>query len=477
MSSRLPNESDDRQNSSNYHRDSSEANDASDASDGSDGQLAEESETNTSLISDPDLGCRFPIYVESMTAATFKLDVFSNDTILQIKQQLEYSEGIPVSQQRLIWKYEELVNDNTIRDCGIKNGSRLRLFIDLTTGPIITKAVDLSTSDNVTQKWSSGLDSEGRPVTLIILRKGDRIKLFSIGSGLSERDTSNYIREENDWTKAINAEMLDSKQEEDRQLKNKMNEIQNKLESLRLKRAKRNKNNSDDKRTDGNGSANSETIPNLNINSSNNSKDDINSILHLPPITIDSKSKETKTHLNYSNESSEFERRINLIKHILKPSIDKNTAPVERRRSLASLKTTNCDKGVNRLDLLSNNCDNNSICETRVTRRPLTAPVVSHVKHNGINVTNNLAKLSAQTQVRLEISLLPLINNNKTKRLNSGRRLPPIADNPKKKINKIRCSFCRNKLTIVNRFKCRSASICNSDQESRIQSQIYRQKQ
>ena len=445
MSSLSPDESNDCQNSSNYQRN---------------GQLDEETETNTSLISNPDIDCRFPIYIESMTATTFKLDVFPVDTVLQIKQQLEYTQGIAICQQRLIWQYEELDNDKAVRDYGIGYGARLRLVIDLMTGPISKSTDDLLAKDMNTDQSRSELCDDDRTVTLVMLRNGDRIKLFSFGSGLSDHKRFNYSNGqnsgENDLPKTINNETLDSKnakQEEDRLLKNKMNEIQNKLESLRLKRSKSNDKNNwhcDDKHDDSNGLANSQTIPNLNINSSNNGKNEPKLILHLPPI---SKTMEMKRPLN---ESPELERGFNLIKQILKPSIATNAVPLKRRQSLVSLKTINCDQEVNRSDLLSNNCDNNSICATSLTLRPLTAPVVSNAFiHDRINLTNNSTKLSAQ--VRAQLNLLPLINSGKTKRLHSGRRLPPIADNPKRKVNKIRCSFCRNKLTIINRFKCRSA--------------------
>ncbi|CAG2164474.1 unnamed protein product [Oppiella nova] len=211
MSSRLPSVIDDRQESSvSYENSISNTNDMP-------------LEVDSELIHKSVINMRFPVYIESMTGITFRVDVFPSDTINQIKQQLENTEGIPVSQQHLIWHYKELIDDKTIDDCGIGFGAQMRLVIGLITGPVFRSPDIYDKRDDIKDDIY-----ESKPFlnTLLLLQNLDQIKLISIASednmSGNESEVKTRTNESGDQlSETLDFEKLNLREKEDIEMKQK----------------------------------------------------------------------------------------------------------------------------------------------------------------------------------------------------------------------------------------------------------------
>lgn len=74
------------------------------------------------------------IFVRTLVGKTIVVEIDPNDNIESLKQQLYDSEGIPVSQQRLIFAGKQLENHKTFLEYNITNESTVHLVLRLRGG-------------------------------------------------------------------------------------------------------------------------------------------------------------------------------------------------------------------------------------------------------------------------------------------------------------------------------------------------------
>ncbi|CED84266.1 Ubiquitin-like protein [Phaffia rhodozyma] len=72
--------------------------------------------------------------VKTLTGKEIELDVDEDDQILDVKNKMEEKEGIPPSQQRLIYSGKAMVDTNTLKSYGIQSGNVIHLVLALRGG-------------------------------------------------------------------------------------------------------------------------------------------------------------------------------------------------------------------------------------------------------------------------------------------------------------------------------------------------------
>ncbi|KAJ5079275.1 UBIQUITIN-40S ribosomal protein S31 [Anaeramoeba ignava] len=69
------------------------------------------------------------IFVKTLTGKQFAFDVSPQDTILNLKKELEQSQGIPFSQQKFILAGNTLQDDQTFQDYRIQEKTTIHLVL------------------------------------------------------------------------------------------------------------------------------------------------------------------------------------------------------------------------------------------------------------------------------------------------------------------------------------------------------------
>ncbi|GAB6028259.1 hypothetical protein CHUAL_014086 [Chamberlinius hualienensis] len=128
------------------------------------------------------------LLIETLTGSKLLLKVSPIDTIISVKSKIQRMEGIPVSQQHLVFRSQELADDSTLEDNKITEGATLKLVIAMRGGPINTRRVPLedSTWKEITDYMEANRGEilekfpGGRHVTLLLYRDGDQINYFRV---------------------------------------------------------------------------------------------------------------------------------------------------------------------------------------------------------------------------------------------------------------------------------------------------------
>lgn len=77
----------------------------------------------------------FTFKVKTVTNRDLEISTLDGaSTVLQVKQQIEQSEGVPPAQQRLIFNGRPLMDDNTLASSGVTAGTTLHMVLALRAG-------------------------------------------------------------------------------------------------------------------------------------------------------------------------------------------------------------------------------------------------------------------------------------------------------------------------------------------------------
>ncbi|XP_049269818.1 uncharacterized protein LOC119390037 isoform X2 [Rhipicephalus sanguineus] len=199
------------------------------------------------------------VLIETLHGTAFELLVSPADTVVSIKSRISRLEGIPVSQQHLIWQSQELPDDSSLHECNITDGATIRLVLGMRGGPIntrkdrvlfvgrfITPYLEERPSLHDVAKY---LDTRGeevslnvprlRAVRLVVMRDGDKVHLYTVldsvprpPSGLLRCSEDNTPRELSDEDSASER----SRHRENQVTRQKLEELQKKMRNLRLRK-------------------------------------------------------------------------------------------------------------------------------------------------------------------------------------------------------------------------------------------------
>ena len=128
------------------------------------------------------------LFIETLTGTSFEMKVSPLETIVCIKAKLQQLEGIPISQQHLLYSNRELSNNSTLYECDIPDGATLRLVLSMRGGPINTRKIPLQ--DEHSRELQEAVERskeelleqipEGGHVTVLVFRDGDQINLYHV---------------------------------------------------------------------------------------------------------------------------------------------------------------------------------------------------------------------------------------------------------------------------------------------------------
>ena len=191
------------------------------------------------------------LFIETLTGTSFEMKVSPFETIISIKAKLQQLEGIPVTQQHLLYNNTELANNLSLYECEVPDGATLKLVLSMRGGPINTKKIPLheeSVRDlqEVMERSKEELLEhipEGGHVTVLVFRDGDQINLYHV----LERADGSYSPLSDSWSgssiKNLFAEQDDpevqERLQENANTMSKMQELRNKIQVKQSKKKKK----------------------------------------------------------------------------------------------------------------------------------------------------------------------------------------------------------------------------------------------
>ncbi|XP_051507265.1 AN1-type zinc finger protein 4-like isoform X2 [Myxocyprinus asiaticus] len=128
------------------------------------------------------------LFIETLTGTCFQLRVSTFEQVISVKAKIQRLEGIPVSQQHLIWNGMELEDEYCLHDYSITEGCTLKLVLAMRGGPVNTRRVTV-TDDSVREisdcldtgreeMWEKSLPN--KQVTFLVYREGDQLNFFRV---------------------------------------------------------------------------------------------------------------------------------------------------------------------------------------------------------------------------------------------------------------------------------------------------------